>query len=276
MRGQQLDLFSSFPMPPGRPAQLAQPVESRPATDLDDRALIAAIPASTLSDSRALATEAGSRRLVAAVPSLEALCRRFAGFGIDRMVPEQAAALEALAVIGGREAAQAVSRLIARAAVQGPALALAVSITARIGSTLPADVLRSLLQHPNPDIRAGACGCARRRPELISVMVDLLEDLNQDVARSAACALGQIGRVEARPLLARLLRDEPSQETIDAVSSIADEECIVELGRIARTQPPLSDGALDAIESIDQPRARTIAGTIRTALSSCAGSSVAV
>jgi hypothetical protein len=36
------------------------------------------------------------------------------GFGIDRMVPEQAAALRALGVIGGREAAQAVSRLIVR------------------------------------------------------------------------------------------------------------------------------------------------------------------
>ena len=53
----------------------------------------------------ALAAEAGRRRLAAAVPSLETLCRRFSGFGIDRMVPEQAAALQALAAIGGREAA---------------------------------------------------------------------------------------------------------------------------------------------------------------------------
>jgi hypothetical protein len=36
------------------------------------------------------------------------------------MVPEQAAALQALAVISGREAAQAVSRLIVRGVVQGP------------------------------------------------------------------------------------------------------------------------------------------------------------
>jgi hypothetical protein len=53
------------------------------------------------------------------------LCRRFSGFGIDRMVPEQAAALQALAVISGREAAQAVSQLIVRGVVQGPALNLA-------------------------------------------------------------------------------------------------------------------------------------------------------
>src|SRR5258708_39703543 len=99
---------------------------SVPRSALDDQALIAAIPESNLADSIALGTEAGRRRLAAAILSLETLCRRFSGFGIDRMVPEQAAALQALAVISGREAAQAVSRLIVRGVVQGPALNLAV------------------------------------------------------------------------------------------------------------------------------------------------------
>jgi HEAT repeat protein len=229
--------------------------------------LIAAIPDSNLADSIALAAEASRRRLALAVPSLETLCRRFSGFGIDRMVPEQAAALQALAAIGGREAAQAVSQLIVRRVVQGPTLNLAVSTAARIGSTLPTDVLRSLLRHPDPGIRASVCGCARRRQELISVMIDLLDDLNQGVARSAACARGQIGRVEARPMLAKLLREEPSEEVIDAVSSIADEECMVQLGRIARTSPGLSDAALNALEDIDQPRAIAIATAVRDVLS---------
>jgi HEAT repeat protein len=156
-----------------------------------------------------------------------------------------------------------------RAVVQGPTLNLAVSTAARIGSALPTDVLRSLLRHPDPAIRAGVCGCARRRPELISVMIDLLDDLNQGVARSAACALGQIGRIEARPMLAKLLREEPSEEVIDAVSSIADEECMVQLGRIARTEPGLSDAALNALEDIDQPRANAIATAVRNVLPLC-------
>jgi hypothetical protein len=102
MYEQQLDLFSSASIQVDRPVPLS--MELRPAaTVLDDRALIAAIPDSNLADSIALAAEAGRRRLAAAVPSLEALCRRFSGFGIDRMVPEQAAALKALAVISGRE-----------------------------------------------------------------------------------------------------------------------------------------------------------------------------
>jgi HEAT repeat protein len=138
-----------------------------------------------------------------------------------------------------------------------------MSTAARTGSTLPTDVLRTLLRHPDPGVRACACGCARRRPELISVMIDLLDDLNQAVAKSAACALGQIGRSEARPMLAKLLREEPSEEVIDAVSSIADEECMVQLGRIARTEPALSDAALDALEGIDQPRANAIATALR-------------
>ena len=265
MCDQQLDLFYSAGIQAERP--LPQSIELRPtATALDDQALIAAIPESNLADSIALATEAGRRRLAAAIPSLETLCRRFSGFGIDRMVPEQAAALQALAVINGREAAQAVSQLIVRGVVQGPALNLAVSTAARIGSTLPADVLQSLLRHPDPGIRASVCGCARRRPELISVMIDLLEDLNQGVARSAAYALGQIGRIEARPMLAKLLREDPSEEVIDAVSSIADEECLVQLGRIARTEPTLSDAAFNALEDIDQPRANAIATAIRNVL----------
>src|SRR5262252_9733791 len=134
MCDQQLDLFSSSGIQMECP--LPQSMGVRPtATALDDQALIAAIPESSLADSIALATEAGKRRLATAIPSLETLCRRFSGFGIDRMVPEQAAALRALAVIGGSEAAQAVSRLIARRVVQGPALNLAVSTAVSMALT---------------------------------------------------------------------------------------------------------------------------------------------
>src|SRR5580765_8485064 len=80
------------------------------------------------------------RRLAAAIPSLEVLCRRFSGFGIDHMVLEQSAALRALALIGGRDAAQSVSLLILRGVVQGPALSLAVAVAAQLHATLPVDV----------------------------------------------------------------------------------------------------------------------------------------
>jgi hypothetical protein len=262
MLEQQLDLFSAAGIPAEQP--VPQGLILCPAVaDLDDEALVAAIPAANLGDCAALTAEAARRRLSAAIPSLEALCRRFSGFGIDHMVPEQSAALRALAAIGSRDAAQAVSLIILRGVVQGPALGLAVAVAAQLRANLPVDVLRSLLRHADPDIRANACSCACRQPELIAVMIDLLDDLNQAVARSAACALGQMGRIEARPTLVSLLREEPSEELIDAVSSVADEECIVLLGRIARSMPALSDVALDTLESIDHHRASAIAVAIR-------------
>jgi HEAT repeat protein len=262
MCDQQLELFSSAGIEAEWP--LPHSMEQRPEeTVLDDQALIAAIPQSDLINSIALANEAGRRKLRAAVPALEALCRRFSGFGTHRLLPEQAAALHALGAIGGRESAQSISRLIVREAVQGPAVNLAVNTAARIGSTFPLDVLQSLLRHPDPDIRASACGCARRNPEVISVMIELLGDLNQEVVRSAACALGRMGSIEARPVLVKLLREQPSEELIDAVSSVADEECMIQLGRIARTEPTLADAALDALEGTDHPRADAIATAVR-------------
>lgn len=262
MCDQQLDLFSSASI--DAHSRLPHCIEQRvDVTVLDDQALIAAIPESDCTDSITLAQEAGRRRLTAAVPSLEALCRRFSGFGRHRILPEQTAALCALGAIGGREAAQSISRLIIREAVQGPALNLAVDTAARIGCIFPVGVLQSLLRHADPNIRASACGCARRNPEVISVMIELLGDLNQSVVRSAACALGRMGRIEARPVLVKLLRAQPSEEVIDAVSAVADEECMIQLGRIARTEPTLAGAVLDALEGTDHPRAETIATAVR-------------
>jgi hypothetical protein len=262
MPDQQLDLFSDAGVEAEQPSPRSAGLPPS-AADLDDEALIAAIPEANLADSSVFAAEAGRRRLATAVPALAALCRRFAGFGIDRAVPEQVAALEGLAAIGGRDAADAVAQMIERAVVQGPALNIAVSAAAQLRSTLSADVLRSLLRHAEPGIRAAACRRARPLPELIVLLVDLLDDLDRTVAMSAACALGQMGRIEARPTLVSLLRHEPSKDAIDSVSSIADEECVILLGRIARATAGLADAALDALESIDHPRAGAIAAAIR-------------
>jgi hypothetical protein len=68
---------------------------------LGDEALIAGITGAGLTDAPSLAAEAGRRRLAAVIPALEGVCRRFAGFGLERAIPEQVAALEALAAIGG-------------------------------------------------------------------------------------------------------------------------------------------------------------------------------
>ena len=233
--------------------------------------MIAAIPEASLADCSLLAAEAGRRRLAGAIPALAALCRRFAGFGEDRLVPEQAAALRALAEIGGHEAGQAVSGMISRAIVQGPTLVVAVAAAARVHAPLPPNVLASLLQHADPGIRAAACRCARRAPEVIALLIGLLDDRDRTVARSAACAHGRLGRSDARPALKELLREAPSRDVVESVSAIADEECMVLLGRLARTTPDLADAAIEALESIDHPRASAIAAAARRPPSSPVG-----
>lgn len=219
------------------------------AAMMNDESLISAIPEATLTDASSLAVEAGRRRLVAAVPALAALCRRFTGFGTRGKVSEQAAAIDALAVIGGRDAAHAVSEMIERTVVQGPTLQFAVSAASRLGSTLSSEALQRLLRHVEPSIRADACRCTRALPELILILIDLLDDLDRRVAGAAALALGRIGRIEARPILKGLLRDAPSEDVIEAVSSIADEECLVLLGRIARSSSVLANAALVSLSS---------------------------
>jgi HEAT repeat protein len=262
MSERQLDLFSE--VGEGVSQGSSQFIRRCPvSSEMDDEELIAAIPESSLADSCILAAEAGRRRLSAAVPALATLCRRFAGFGTRCAVPEQAAALEGLAAIGGRDAAHAVSEMIERAVVQGPTLQIAVRSAARLGSLLSPDALRRLLRHAEPGIRAEACRCARPLPELISLLIDLLDDLDRTVVTSAAFALGRMGRIEARSILKSLLEDDPSEDVIDAVSSIADEECLVLLGRIARSNSALADAALNGLENVDDHRAMTIVAAIR-------------
>jgi hypothetical protein len=108
----QLHLFAGNG---NRPDQIAAPTADRPrriASELEDEALIAAIPHASVGDCRSLAAEAGRRQLVGAVLALEALSRRFRGFGLEHPVPEQTAALEAMAEIGRDEGACAGNRIV--------------------------------------------------------------------------------------------------------------------------------------------------------------------
>jgi len=259
----QLDLFAGAGQ---RLEQTTVPASGQRrlvAPELDDDALVAAIPSATLGDCHALAAEAGQRRLAAAIPALDALGRRFRGFGIEQEIPEQAAALDALAIIGGREAAQAVTRMIIEQVVQGPGLKSAVAVAALLGASLPSSIVASLLRHPAAEIRASTCRCAVRSPATIPLLVELLDDPDHVVAGEAACALGRMGRREARPLLLRLLREQPSSAVIDAVSGVSDEECLVVIGQITRREPDLADAAFAALEAIGSPRAMRIAAAAR-------------
>jgi len=261
MAGQQLDLFASDRIFVEKPVIHEEPPFC--AAELADAELIAALPDAALATAPRMAAEAVSRRLIDAVPALERLCRRLTGFGAHRVVPEQAAALNALMAIGGVAARQAVVRLVADRIVQGPTLAIALSAAARLGASLPPPRLTELLRDADPSIRAGACRCVRSVAPHLGLLSELLDDLRADVASAAAIALGRLGRVEARLPLMALLRTQPSTEVIEALAPIADDEVIVAFSRIARVMPDLAGAALDALDELDHPRAASLALTLR-------------
>jgi len=261
MAGQQLELFAIDRISAGLKGSPAQPPVR--AVELTDAALIAAIPDAGVTAAPRLAAEASRRRLTGAVPSLEKLCQRLTGFGVDRLVPEQLAALEALADIGGEAARQAIGRLVAQRIVQGPTLAAALNAAARLGSSLPSSRLGEFLNDSDPTVRRAACRCVRSAGSYLRVLIELLDDPCPEVASAAALALGRIGRVEARPLLMGLLRREPSAEIVDALARIADEEVIVIFGRVARTMPDLAQPILEALDQLEDFRAERVAAALR-------------
>jgi hypothetical protein len=260
MSGRQLDLFSGSGYE--RATETAEAVASAPAlvaADLDDTALVAAIPSARLKEAPVLAAEAGQRRLQSAVPALLALCRRFTGFGADDCpVPEQIAALDALAAIGGAAAAQATGTLLVERVVLGPNRERAVSVAARLGTRLPTSLLLELMADPAPTVREAACGCVRQQLALVPRLLELAHDEAAEVRTAAACALGRMGRRDVLPMLTRLLREAPTIMVIDAVAAIADEDCVILLARLARSRNDLAEAALDALAVIDHPRARQL------------------
>ena len=260
----QLDLFDAAgtAVPCPAPAPRWEPRSRLDPRELDDGALIAAIADVRPADCGNLAAETARRRLIEALPAFEALCRRFKGFGLQHEVPEQIAAVNALAALGGREASASLVRILCDNVMQGPGLTHAVRAAAALRARLSAAHAMTLLRHVEPAIRAEACRCAPPHPSVVAMLVDLLGDLHPTVAGSAACALGELGRCEARPMLRWLLHEAPTADIIAAAAAIADADLVVELGRIARTRPDLIAPVRAALEDIDDPRAGAVLATL--------------
>jgi len=258
----QLDLFAATGVEAASTKSDWQPPPRLVPTELDDAALIAAIPNIRLAECRDMAAEAVRRGLTSAVPAFEALCRRFRGFGLTHTVPEQVAAVQALAALGGREASAALVRILCDDVMQGPGLAEAVYAAATLRARLPAERGMALLRHAEPAVRAQACRCVPPHLLVVAILLDLLGDLNPAVAAAAACALGHFGHHEARAILAQLLREEPTEDVISTVVAIADADIIVRLGRVARTRLDLVEAVKAALEDIDDPLAGAVLVTL--------------
>jgi HEAT repeats len=263
---EQLDLFSGSGVAP--PEREPEPMDWAPLDParLSDAELIAALPRARQNEASGLTREAARRGLPDAVPALEALCRRFAGFGLDREVTEQIAALSGLASLGGAAAKEAVTRLIVSGAVGGPGVRLALDVAAELGCRLPTERVATFLRDDDPRVREAACRCTRGGADVIAALVDLLSDLHPNVTHAAALALGRLGRREAIAALIEMLRTAPSEEVIHALAGIADEDDWVRLGQTALRFPELAATVLEVLEDSEAQRAAAVADGIRRRL----------
>ena len=262
----QLDLFSGAGDAPAESETGSMDWAPLDPSRLSDIELVAVLPKARQVEAAGLTQEAARRGLPDAIPALERLCRRFAGFGRDREVTEQTAALRGLAALGGSMAAEAVSRLIVSEAVSGPGVRVALEAASGLGCRLPPDRVAVFLRDDDPGVREAACRCARGGADVIAALIDLLSDLHASVTHAAALALGRLGRREAGLVLTRLLRTAPSVEVVGALAAIAEDDDWVRLGQTAMRFPELAPMVLDMLEESEAPRAMAVAAGVRRRL----------
>ena len=121
-----------------------------------DDELVATIPLADLSNVEALCAQVLSRSLDAAVPALEALWHRFAGFGVEAPLLEQRVVLGTLAQLDGEAARNALKGIVLSKNLPGSLLPAAFRAAADAGLTLPAGFVASHLDHEDVVVREPA------------------------------------------------------------------------------------------------------------------------
>lgn len=257
----QFDLFAGGGS--ARPDTVPAPRPLPPET-LSDEELLDRIPIAGISDVRSLCRLAVERGLGdRAVPALEALWRRFAGFGLEHPVTEQTAALEALAMLRTKSARDLLVTIVTAPDFPPPLLPLALSSARALSLRLPGEFIGTLLDHSDPGVREAAFALSWSGKPDIERLLAGLDDSQPAVRLSAAIALGKRGHRAAKATLLLGLQGNPTSEIILALSAIADDEILVHLGRCADAHPAFADGIAKELEEIETPRSLKIAGRIR-------------
>ena len=261
----QLDLFAErgrviarrVPEPMVTPA--ATPVEA-----LSDDDLLESIQKAGPLNINAVCSEIVSRSLKAAVPALEALWERFAGFGVEKPLREQLAVLYTLARLGGMDARSTLRGIVLSKGLPASLLPAASQAAASAGLALPAAFVGPLLHHEDAEVRGAAFVLAARTDVRTDRLREGLFDRSAANRRAAAIALGLRGDASARQPLYDELARYPSTEVIEAIAAVSDDDAIVHLGRCARRHPRLAGAVVDALREIATPRAHTVARHLET------------
>ena len=257
----QTDLFGER----GTLTPVAAPA-ARPScpNTLSDEELLDRLPGARIAEAGLLCTLVVERGLGdRALPALESLWRRFAGFGQDRLLPEQVAVVETLAKIGTAHAREMLAGIVTAPDLPFPLMATALRAALAVSLRLPATFTGPLLAHGDPEIREFAIRlCAFGRPEFEGLEA-CLADTHAAVRRAAAIVLGGFGQDRAKAVLLAELARHPTDDVVDALATIADDDIVVHLGRCAEAHPELARQIAAELEEMQTPRSLKIASRIR-------------
>jgi len=232
---------------------------------LTDGEVIEALPEATLSSVEGLCEAVVARSLEGAVPALERLWSRFAGFGIDEPLAEQRAVLGTLPELRCGSARTALKRIVLSKDLPASQLPLALGAAAEAGLVLPAAFIGPLLGHQEAAVREPAYMLALRAGVPDVLLRTGLRDPSNPVRCAAALALGLRGDGAAKEvLIAELVRD-PSREVIEALAAIGGDEAIVHLGRCAERRPDFAGCVIDVLRDLESARSERLVGHLEAA-----------
>ena len=226
--------------------------------ELDDLEILARIPATKLSEVEALCEQVMDRGFGDdAVPALEALWRRFFGFGVDGPMREQRCALNALEKIGTEMSRQALVRIVDAPDLFDALLPLALECATKAHLALPAQSITRWLEDTRPEVRELSFMLARNcsSPVPRHVLEAGLSDSEASVRRACLLTMGRFGHDRAKSGLLAELERNPSSEIVTALAGILDDDIITRLGRCAMKHERLREQIIEELESSAEPRA---------------------
>ncbi len=243
------------PEVPARPAPPA-------AATLPDDDLIGRLLDAGPSEIDAFCGEIAARSLSAAVPALEALWRRFHGFGIHNPLREQRAVVETLARLEGPEARAALKRIVLSPGLPEPLQPTALRAAADAGLVLPAPFVEGFLGHTDAAVRGAAFDLAPAAKVPAQRLRDGLSDGVASIRCTTAVALACQGDASGRDVLVAALANAPSTAIVEALGAIGDDEAIVALGRCAMRHSAHAPEVIAVLRDMGNPRACRLAARL--------------
>ncbi len=247
--------------PVGRPVPFAS------FEKMEDQEVVARIPDADMAEVDALCDQVLDRGLGDdAVPALEALWKRFFGFGVDGPTREQRCALMTLARTGSSLSRQALARIVDAPDLIDSHLPLALQCASDANLALPGQRVARWLEDGRPEVRKCAFALARNcRPRVPGHLLEAgLADPDALVRRACLVTMGHSGDARAKEGLLEELGRSPAAEVVAALACMLDDDIVTCLGRCGLEHACLREQVVEELEGEADPRARRLVERLRS------------